>query len=94
MIKVIAENFIIYGDYISSKPFGSGHINDTRLVTFKQAGLEANYIFRRINKYVFKDPKRVINNTLHVTEHIRNKLKEEDETDSSRHAVTLFMAMN
>ena len=94
MIKAIAENFIIYGDYISSKPFGSGHINDTRLVTFKQAGLEANYIFRRINKYVFKDPKTVINNTLHVTEHIRNKLKEENQSDISRHAVTLVMAKN
>ena len=92
MVKSIANNFIIYGDYIKSKPFGSGHINDTLLVTFNQAGEEVSYIFRKINKNVFKNPETVINNTLLVTNHIKNKLELENKDDISRNVVTMVRA--
>ena len=92
MIKTIADNFTINGDFLSSKPFGSGHINDTRLVTFTDAGNEVNYIFRKINKIVFKNPETVVNNTLLVTNHIRNKLEQENENDILRNVVTLVQA--
>ena len=92
MIKTIADNFTINGDFLSSKPFGSGHINDTRLVTFTDAGNEVNYIFRKINKIVFKNPGTVVNNTLLVTNHIRNKLEQENENDILRNVVTLVQA--
>ncbi len=78
LIKTIADNFTINGDFLISRPFGSGHINDTRLVTFTDAGNEVNYIFRKINKIVFKNPETVVNNTLLVTNHIRNKLEQEN----------------
>ncbi len=94
LIKSITNNFIIYGDYLNSKPFGSGHINDTLLVTFNQAGEEVSYIFRKINKNVFKNPEAVIDNTLLVTDHIRNKLEQENKNDISRNVVTLVKAKN
>ncbi len=92
MIKTIANNFNIYGDFLSSRPFGSGHINDTRLVTFTDAEKEVNYIFRKINKNVFKNPETVVNNALLVTNHIRNKLEQENENDILRNVVTLVQA--
>lgn len=94
LVKSITNNFIIYGDYLNSKPFGSGHINDTLLVKFNQAGEEVSYIFRKINKYVFKNPKTVINNTHLVTDYIKNKLEQENMNDISRNVVTLVMAKN
>ncbi|VAX23583.1 N-acetylhexosamine 1-kinase [hydrothermal vent metagenome] len=92
MINSIADNFIIYGDYVRSKPFGSGHINDTRLVTFNEDGREVNYIFRKINKNVFKNPEIVVSNTLLVTEHIRTKLEQQNENDILRKVVALIQA--
>ncbi len=92
MIESIVNKFNINGYFISSKPFGSGHINDTRLVTFNEDGHKANYIFRKINKNVFKNPEIVVNNTLIVTKHIRAKLEQENATDIIRNVVTLIQA--
>ena len=94
MIEAVANNFFIYGDYVKSQPFGSGHINDTRLVTFNQAGLEVKYIFRKINKNVFKKPEIVVKNTIYVTKQINDKLKRAGEKDISRKVVTLVSANN
>ena len=94
MIEGVAKNFFIYGDYVKSQPFGSGHINDTRLVTFNQAGMEVKYIFRKINENVFKKPKIVVSNTIYVTKQINDKLKRAGEKDISRKVVTLVGANN
>lgn len=92
MIESIVNKFIISGNFVSSKPFGSGHINDTRLVTFNESGREVNYIFRMINKNVFKKPEIVVSNTLIVTKHIKVKLEQENESDILRNVVTLIQA--
>jgi thiamine kinase-like enzyme len=85
-----AERFLIYGDFIKAEPFGSGHINDTFLAHFNQAGLPVKYIIRRINKYVFKQPEIVIQNTVNVIEHITEKLLADKEEEISRRVMTLI----
>lgn len=90
MCTDITNNFLIYGDFVKAESFGNGHINDTFLVTFNQAGLFVRYIIRRINKYVFKRPRIVIRNTINVIEHISKKLIEANETDISRKKITLI----
>ena len=32
------KGFAIFGDFVDVKPYGTGHINDTFLATFDQAG--------------------------------------------------------
>ena len=56
----------------SARPFGSGHINDTFIVTANGK----RYTLQRINHGVFKDPIRVIENISRVTSHIRKKVAE------------------
>ena len=92
--KNILSNFKIYGDFIDAKPFGSGHINDTLLVRYKQAGQKVKYILRKINSYVFKEPKLIVENTLNVTNHIRNRLTQISEPDLSRKVLTLIQNKN
>lgn len=88
--KGIIKHFNIYGDFIDAKTFGSGHINDTIIVRYKQAGQKVNYVLRKINNYVFKEPNLIIENTRNITNHIKSKLVEQNVKDSSRNVLTLI----
>jgi len=63
--------FRISGQPISCLNFGHGHINSTFKVT-TDTGRE--YILQKINKYVFKDPMKVMSNAAAVTNHIRKQV--------------------
>ncbi len=72
-IEKIAQMFQIQGQPVSCKEFGSGHINYTvKVVT--DAGLE--YVLQRINKYVFKDPVRLMENVSAVTDFLRQRVED------------------
>ena len=70
-IEKAAYAFRINGHPVSCLPFGHGHINHTYKIT-TDTGRE--YILQRINKYVFKDPIKVMINASAVTNHIRKKV--------------------
>ena len=64
----LAGKFRIQGTPISSEPFGHGHINSTYKVT-TDAGFA--YVLQHINKYVFTDPLKLMENASRVTSYIR-----------------------
>ena len=51
--------------------FGHGHINNTFCVTTESG---SKYVLQRINKYVFKNPIRVMANTSSVTNYLRQRV--------------------
>ena len=70
--KINEALFAYFGDEARScEPYGNGHINDTFLVV-----ADKRYILQRMNHLVFTDPKRMMDNILGVTEHIRKKTAE------------------
>ena len=73
----IFKRFAIYGDLVSFKPFGGGHINGTYLSVWNQAGTQVRYTHQRINRRVFQNPAAVIENIRRITEHIAAKLTAE-----------------
>lgn len=75
----IFKRFAIYGDLVSFKPFGGGHINGTYLSVWNQAGTQVRYTHQRINRRVFQNPAAVIGNIRRITEHIAAKLIAEAE---------------
>ena len=77
-IEEIVNHFNHGGQYISSKRYGGGHINDTFLVTLQVDDNIENYILQRVNTYVFKNPVEVMQNISLITRHIKNKLKHEN----------------
>lgn len=62
---------------ISTRPFGSGNINDTYLI-IAENGL---YTLQGVNTSVFKDPYRLMDNITSVTSHILRALEAEGRTD-------------
>lgn len=56
-------------------PYGEGHINDTALLWVgAERGGPRRFIIQRINRYVFKEPQRVMDNLAGVTAHLRAKI--------------------
>jgi N-acetylhexosamine 1-kinase len=62
---------------ISTRPFGSGNINDTYLI-IAENGL---FTLQGVNTSVFKDPYRLMDNITSVTSHILRALEAEGRTD-------------
>lgn len=71
------KHFRISGTPVILSEFGSGHINSTYRV---QTSDRHVYILQRINKYVFSDPKAVMENVGAVTEYLRSRVSDPSET--------------
>ncbi len=63
----ICAAFDCPGDWVSSCPIPSGHINDTYCSEFDDAGRRVKYVNQRINHLVFREPERLMENIERVT---------------------------
>lgn len=66
----MAARFCTDGRAVSAETYGSGHINETYLVTTDRG---VRYIFQRLNSTVFKNPAQVMENIIGVTEYLRRQ---------------------
>ncbi len=63
------------GRLVSKKPYGNGHINDTFLICCQTAkNTEKKYILQRMNHDIFKNPPQLMENMVHVTRYLREKI--------------------
>lgn len=75
LVRSIADQFAIEGEYLLGEEVESGHINSTYLATYELPdGEQRRYILQRINEQVFKDPLAVMRNVECVTSHINWKV--------------------
>src|SRR5580698_906346 len=74
-LEAITYLFAIYGDFIRADRYGNGHINDTYLVAFYQAGTRVRYILQRINHRVFRDVPALMANVRRVCDHTSNLVR-------------------
>ena len=72
-IEKAAYAFQTDGTPVDCKAFGHGHINNTFCVTTETG---SKYVLQRINKYVFKNPIRVMANTSSVTNYLRQRVED------------------
>lgn len=78
-LKRISENYTIPGTPLDYSECENGHINGTYRVRFVTGGnIEGEYIFQRINNYVFKDPIKVMENIKEISLHMRSRKIETD----------------
>ena len=75
-IESIVKSFDIQGEIVDYVPFGNGHINDTKLVTVDNGGEKVQYVLQKINKNVFKQPDKLMENYVGVTAFIRKKIEQ------------------
>ena len=70
----IGKSFRLKGELVGYETITIGNINSTYRVTYRKPdGGEKDYIFQKINTYVFKNPVEIMENIDHVTSHIRAK---------------------
>jgi len=70
-MRNIVSQFDIEGELVTAKPYGNGHINDTRYVVTEKMGERFEYVLQKINKNVFKRPDLLMENYAGVTAFLR-----------------------
>ena len=73
-IFLIAEQFDFKGQPISVTECTTGHINSTYFVDCSSDDGLVRYVMQIVNTSIFKKPDQVMQNILHITKHIENKL--------------------
>ncbi|MEY8432903.1 aminoglycoside phosphotransferase family protein [Lachnospiraceae bacterium 48-42] len=77
MLNEVIERFRFQGRLVDQRPYGSGHINDTYLLTFEGGnGEPGRAILQRMNKNVFPKPAALMENIMNVTAYLRGKILE------------------
>jgi Ser/Thr protein kinase RdoA (MazF antagonist) len=77
-IQEICSLFYIDGKFVGCEELTTGNINNTYLITYQRDNENKKYILQRINKNVFKQPEKVMDNIVSVTEYIKEKIKEKN----------------
>ncbi len=76
MIREVASHFQYEGILQKIVPYGNGHINDTYLLTYAVGCMGLiRVILQRINTHVFQKPVEVMENILHITSYLHEKIK-------------------
>ncbi len=88
-LRAVGAAFQIPGAFQDARPYGNGHINDTYVAEYTQAGRKVRYIHQRINDRIFKQPAVIMDNIQRVTAHLRRKLAARHAPDMDRRALTL-----
>jgi Ser/Thr protein kinase RdoA (MazF antagonist) len=89
-IKSVAESFRVAGNFLEAAPYGSGHINDTFAVSFRERERNVRYILQRINTAVLQEPEKLMENIDRVCRHAQERLKQEGDADATRRALSLI----
>ena len=75
----LAEVFCL-GDVVSYDVISNGNINTTYDVTVSLNGENKRYVFQKLNIFVFKNPKKIMQNIEKITSHISEKLESEGKS--------------
>ena len=84
----ICAAFDCPGDWVSSCPIPSGHINDTYCSEFDDSGRRVKYVNQRINHLVFREPERLMENIERVTRFARAQITDAGG-DPDRESLTI-----
>lgn len=92
LLREVAGAFELPGRWLRSTPFGSGHINTTVLAEFETPRGPARFVQQRINRAVFREPARVMENFARVVAHQRRALEREHAREIERRVLALVPA--
>lgn len=68
-IKLVFDQFKVFGTFNSAIPFGNGHINSTFLIKTKE-NTSPDYILQKINHHVFVEPLKLQENLVRITQYL------------------------
>mgnify|MGYP000857327301 CR=1 FL=1 len=78
-LKEVSDHYDLPGSLKAYTQCVNGHINDTYRVLLRiDNTTEEEFIFQRINEYVFKEPVKVMHNIREISLHTRPKISRDD----------------
>jgi Phosphotransferase enzyme family len=89
-LKQVFSQFAVQGNFREAQFLKVGHINDTYLITSDLAGVPEQFIFQRINHFVFRDPEGLMANFEKITRHLRSRLEKLPGRDPDRETLNLL----
>lgn len=90
LLEEVIHAFDFEGVLKKKRPYGSGHINDTFLLTFEIERMgRIDVILQRMNTDIFKNPVELMENILNVTSFLRRKIME-NKGDVDRETLTVI----
>ena len=92
-LPAATARFVMAGTVESIQPFGSGHIHDTFRVRTRQADCP-DFILQRVNRRVFPDVPRLMENIVRVTAHMRRRLVDVPGSDPGREVLTVVPTLS
>ena len=91
-IREAIANFNYEGHLTDRRPYGSGHINDTFLLTFEVGEMGVlKTILQRMNREIFTNPVDLMENIIGVTSYLKEKIIE-DGGDPYRETLNVISA--
>lgn len=78
IISDICKSFDIGGQYLNCTELTTGNINSTYHARYIRDGERKDYIVQNINTKVFKNPEKVMENIVNVTEYVRQNIKKQN----------------
>ena len=91
-IREAIDNLCFCGTYVEDMPWGNGHINDTFLLIFEGEDKKTiRYILQRMNKNIFTEPVKLMENIVGVTSYLR-KIIIENGGDPDRETLNVIPA--
>ncbi len=92
-LRAVGRQFGIAGAFVRARPLAGGHIHESYVATYRQNGRRARYVHQRLNRKVFADPTRLLENVARVSAHLHAQLAREGVSDRARRALTLLPAL-
>lgn len=89
-LQKVIDAFAFDGLVEKMEPFGSGHINETMLLTTKKG---TQYILQKMNTYVFTNPQGLMENVFGVTEYLKKRIVEQGG-NPNRETLTFIQTRN
>ena len=90
----IFRHFDTCADFVSGKPYGTGHINDTFRVTASQGGRKVLFTLQHINTRIFTDGPGLMSNITRISQHAAARLRAAGAADASRRALRVLQSIN
>lgn len=89
-VSEICSKFQMDGVFKTADILGNGRINVTYAALHTIDSTEQRYVVQKINRHVFKDPDRLMDNFDRVTKHIHDKLKRNGNEEIHRRSLSLI----
>jgi hypothetical protein len=92
-LRAVGRYFGLSGRLCDAATLSAGHIHDTYVVTYVDAGRRRRFVHQRINQRVFRNPVQLMENVERVTDHLHARLGlERVPSQIVRHVLTLLHA--